>query len=102
MAIIEHIQESLAGMQAVERELIRRLKDRGADVGARNFQWNYGRSFAELPRYSIHMELKVGTREVGMDWPSEQIRDSAIQIARPDVRIEIQHIVERLTAPEAA
>jgi hypothetical protein len=102
MTTIEHTRDSLGGMQVVKRELIRHLQDRGAEVSARNFSWNFGRSYTELPRYSSHMKLKVGGREVSIDWPSEQLRDSATQIGRPDVRIEIQRIVEHLTAPQAA
>jgi hypothetical protein len=99
MTIVEHTLQTMAGMQNVERAILEQLRARGAQP---RFEWNYGRSLAELPRHAVHMEVAVGASHLDVDWPSEHIRDSANHIERPDVRMEIRRIVEHLTAPKAA
>jgi len=75
MKVVKAMQQALAGMQNVEREIVSFVRGRGAPLEAANFSWNRGKSVAELPA-SVHMEVKAGTKKATADWARIQLEDS--------------------------
>ncbi len=96
MSIVDSTGQLVAGMQVVERGIIAEVRGRGALIDVSSFRWNHGQgSFAELPSV-IHMAVKVGTNRAEVNWSAIKLQDSWQRIDRPDVRQEIDRIVEML------
>ena len=87
-------RKALGGMQKIELEIIRQVRGRGAQIDPKNFTWNHGRSLAELPSSSVHMELRVGSKQPRVDWSRSQLEGSWNHIVRMDVHQLIDRIVE--------
>ena len=95
VTIVERTAQTVAGMQKVERDIIKRLEAAGAQRP--RFEWNRGRSLAEIPLTTVRMEVAVGARRVEVEWPREQLADSAGGLESTDVRQEIRRIVAELS-----
>ena len=96
MTAVESTRKALGGMQKIELEIIGQVRGRGARIDPKDFSWNHGRSLAELPSSSVHVELRVGSKHVRADWPRSQLEASWNRIDRMDVHQGIDRIVEEL------
>jgi hypothetical protein len=93
MTRIESTRQTIGGMQNIEREIIQQVRERKVLISPESFSWNYGRgSLGQLPD-PVHLEVQVGSRHAGADWPHVHLQDSWDRIDRPDVHQEIERIV---------
>jgi hypothetical protein len=83
-------------MQEIEREIIDQVRGRGAQIDAKNFSWNRGHPLAKLPSGSVYMEVRVGSKQAIANWERTQLEDCWDRVDRPEVRQEIERIVEIL------
>jgi hypothetical protein len=95
-SINEGYDEFLAGLQIIEREIIRQVRDAGGQIDASNFHWHEGKELLPPPS-AIALKISTPERTINATFSRGAVEDSWDRVDRGDVRARIRVLVEELT-----
>ena len=94
----ESIEQFIAGLKEIEREIISQLRAAGVQTTASNFDWNHGKEIASSIKLQTHtLEIKVQGQSTTAILTREQVKDSAQGIVRTDVTALVRGLVSDLS-----
>ncbi len=95
--VVQRYREFLAGLQVIEREIMKGVKESGGQLAPGNFRWHRGKDFLPPP-FAIELEITTpGRATVSVSFSMEEVVDSWDQLERGDVREKVARVVEELT-----
>jgi len=84
MTTSKSTEQFIRGLQNIERDIIKKLRDSGFNIDASNFVWHRGKDFIPPPS-AIELEIKFQGRTANAVLSREQVEDSWDRLDRSDV-----------------
>jgi hypothetical protein len=93
---IEGYNEFLTGLQIIEREIIRQVREAGGQIDPSSFHWHEGKDLLPPPS-AIALKISTPERTINATFSRGAVEDSWNKVDRGDVRARIRALVEELT-----